>query len=66
MLLKKITTEEYVSELPIPKKELIPIASPIKDLSKAKIAVLTQEGEFFKLIILGQNSISICNKMGSL
>lgn len=26
-------------ELPIPKKELITIASPIKDLSKAKIAV---------------------------
>ena len=44
MLLKKIANEEYVSELPIPKKELIPIASPIKDLSKAKIAVLNTGG----------------------
>lgn len=44
MLLKKIAGEEYISELPIPKKDLIPIASPIKDLSKAKIAILNTGG----------------------
>lgn len=44
MLLKKISGEEYISELPIPKKDLIPIAPEIKDLSKAKIAVLNTGG----------------------
>lgn len=44
MLLKKINKEDFISELPIPKKELIPIASPIKDLSKAKIAILNTGG----------------------
>lgn len=44
MLLKKIAGEEFVSELPIPKKDLIPIAEPLKDLSKAKIAVLNTGG----------------------
>jgi len=44
MLLKKIAGEEYITELPIPKKDLVPIASPIKDLKKAKIAVLNTGG----------------------
>ena len=44
MLLKKIAGEEYITELPIPKKDLVPIASPVKDLKKAKIAVLTTGG----------------------
>ena len=44
MLLKKISGEEFVSELPIPKKDLIPIAKAIKDLSTAKIAVLNTGG----------------------
>lgn len=44
MLLKKLKGEEYVSELPIPKMEKVKPASPIKDLSKAKIALVTSSG----------------------
>lgn len=44
MLLKKLSGEEYVTELPVPKKDVVSIASPIKDLSKAKIAILTTGG----------------------
>ena len=44
MLLKKINGEEYISELPIPKADRVPIASPIKDLSLANIAVVTTGG----------------------
>lgn len=44
MLLKKLKGEEYVTELPVPKKDVVPIAAPIADLSKAKIAVLTTGG----------------------
>jgi glycine reductase len=44
MLLKKINGEEFVSELPIPELDLVPIASAIKDLSKAKIALATTGG----------------------
>lgn len=44
MLLKKVKGEEFVSELPIKLKERIPIAPPIKDLSKAKIALVTSGG----------------------
>lgn len=44
MLLKKISGEEYVTELPIPKVDIVPVATPIVDLSKAKIAVLTSGG----------------------
>ncbi len=44
MLLKKISGEDYVTELPIPKMDLVDIATPIKDLSQAKIAVLTSGG----------------------
>ncbi len=44
MLLKKLNGEEYITELPVPKKDIVPIAAPIKDLSKAKIAILTTGG----------------------
>ncbi len=44
MLLKKINGEEYVTELPIPKVDRVPIAHPIKDLSKARIALATSGG----------------------
>lgn len=44
MLLKKLAGEEYVTELPVPKKDVVPIAAPIKDLKTAKIAVLTTGG----------------------
>lgn len=44
MLIKKLNDEEYVTELPVPKKDVVPIAPPIKDLSKAKIAILTTGG----------------------
>lgn len=44
MLIKKLNGEDFTTELPIPKKDIIPVATPIKDLSKAKIAVLTTGG----------------------
>ena len=44
MLLKKLRGEEYVTELPVPKKDVVPIASPIKDLKSAKIALMTTGG----------------------
>lgn len=44
MLLKKIGDEDYVTELPIPKMDRVDIATPIADLSQAKIAVLTSGG----------------------
>jgi betaine reductase complex component B subunit beta len=44
MLLKKISGEPFVTELPIPKSERVEVASPIKDLSKATIALVTTGG----------------------
>lgn len=44
MLIKKLNGEEFQTELIIPKKDTVPIAPPIKDLSKAKIAILTTGG----------------------
>lgn len=44
MLLKKINKEPYQTELVIPKKDLVPIAEPLKDLSKATIAMVTTGG----------------------
>lgn len=44
MLLKKLKNEAYVSELPIPKLDRVTPAEPIKDLSKAKIALVTSGG----------------------
>lgn len=44
MLLKKLSGEAFVSELPIPKSDRVPIAPPIKELSKARIALITSGG----------------------
>jgi len=44
MLLKKIGDQPYETELPIPKMDRVPVATPIADLGKAKIAVLTSGG----------------------
>ncbi len=44
MLLDKLHGRPYVSELPIPYIEKVPVAAPIKDLSKAKIAMVTTGG----------------------
>lgn len=44
MLVKKLYGQDYVTELPIPKADRVPIASPIKDLSKARIALITTGG----------------------
>jgi len=44
MLLKKIHGEPFQTELPIPDQDMVPIAEPIKDLSKAKIAIVTSGG----------------------
>ena len=44
MLLKKVNNEKFVSELPIPKMDKVAVATPISDLTKAKIAVLTTSG----------------------
>jgi len=44
MLIKKLAGEEFISELPIPEKDLVAIAPPIKDLSKSKIALITTGG----------------------
>ena len=44
MLLQKIYGRPYETELPIPKKDLVPIADAIKDLSKATVALVTSGG----------------------
>lgn len=44
MFLKKINGKEYVSELPIPKLDRVPIAPAIKDLTKVKIALVNTGG----------------------
>lgn len=44
MLIKKLNDEPFVSELPIPKQDKVDVAEPIKDLSKANIAVVTTGG----------------------
>lgn len=44
MLMKKLSGEAFVSELPIPKLDRVPIAAPVKDLSKATIAIVTSGG----------------------
>lgn len=44
MLISKLKGESFQTELVVPKKEVVPIASPIKDLSSAKIAVMTTGG----------------------
>lgn len=44
MLIKKLNDEEFTSELPIPEKDTVPIAQPIKDLSEANIAIVNTGG----------------------
>ncbi len=44
MIVAKTTGQDYQTELPIPKNDLVPIAAPIKDLSIAKIALVTSGG----------------------
>lgn len=44
MLVKKLNGEPFVSELPIPKIDRVPIAPAIKDLKHAKIALLNTGG----------------------
>lgn len=44
MLLKKVHGEPFQTELPIPEQDMVPIAEPIKDLSKANIAIVTSGG----------------------
>ncbi|MBM9511266.1 glycine/betaine/sarcosine/D-proline family reductase selenoprotein B [Desulfobulbus marinus] len=44
MLLKKIHDQPFESELPVPKRDNVPIAPPLSDLATARIAVLTSGG----------------------
>ncbi len=44
MLLKKLNGEPYQTELVIPKMDRIPPATPVKDLSKCTIALVTSSG----------------------
>lgn len=44
MLLKKLAGEEYQTELVVPKKDMVDIAPPVKDLKKAKIAIINTGG----------------------
>lgn len=44
MLVKKLNGEAFETELPIPKMDRVPIAPAVKDLSKAKIALLNTGG----------------------
>ncbi len=44
MLIKKIKGEDYQTELIIPKKDLVPIAPPVEDMSKATVVLVTTGG----------------------
>ncbi len=44
MLIKKLNGQAYQTELPIPKKDVVPIAEPIEDLTKARIAIVNTGG----------------------
>lgn len=44
MLIKRIKNEPFQTELVIPEKDLVPIAEPIQDLSKARIVIVTTGG----------------------
>ncbi len=44
MLIKKLNGEPFETELPIPEQDFVAVAEPIKDLSKAKIALVTTGG----------------------
>lgn len=44
MLIKKLKGEEYKTELPVPEKDMVPVAAPIKDLKDARIAIMNTGG----------------------
>jgi len=44
MLVKKLNGEPFETELPIPEPDRVPIAPALKDLSKARIAMMTTGG----------------------
>lgn len=44
MLVKKLNGEPFQTELPMPKLDRVPIAPAVKDLSKARIALVTTGG----------------------
>jgi glycine reductase len=44
MLLAKLKGEEFVTELPIPKQDLVPIAPAVEDITRIKIALVTSGG----------------------
>ena len=44
MLIKKLKGNPFETELPIPEQDMVPIAPPIADLSKANIAMMTTGG----------------------
>lgn len=44
MLIKKLNGEPFVTELPVPEKDMIPVAPPIKNLAQANIAIVTTGG----------------------
>lgn len=44
MLLKKLAGEPFTTELPIPKMDRVPIAPAVKDLKKARIALVNTGG----------------------
>jgi len=44
MLMKKMKREAFITEWPLPKYDKVPPAPPVKDLSKATIALVTEGG----------------------
>lgn len=44
MLIKKLNDQPYETELPVPDRDIVPVAPAIKDLSKAKIAIMNTGG----------------------
>ncbi len=44
MIVAKTTKQDFVTELPIPDNDLVPIAPAIKDLSTIKVAIVTSGG----------------------
>lgn len=44
MLVKKLTGQEFITELPIPKQDRVDIAPAVADLRKVKIALVTSGG----------------------
>ncbi len=44
MLMKKLKGESFQTELPIPEPDIVPIASAVKDITKARIALVTSGG----------------------